>query len=163
MDLIQFIPPVIATVGSIQMAVIDIKQFRIPNKNLLITTFLVALTMTLVSIIDGRFTALLLAILGSIMSLLLFLFVHAINPKGLGMGDVKFAGLLGLTMSWLAFPVALRGFVFAFAATTIFAFFAMIFKRVRKNTLIPFAPFMVLGLLVVEFQYLAKVISFPYF
>ena len=158
MELLQIAPPLIATLGAIQIAIIDIKQLRIPNKNLAITSFLVLITMAIMTLITGNLKPLLFAILGSLISLLLFLFVHAINPGGLGMGDVKFAGLLGLTMSWLAFPGALRGFLFAFAATTTFALMAMIFKGVKKKTLIPFAPFMVLGLLIVEFQYLAGII-----
>jgi prepilin signal peptidase PulO-like enzyme (type II secretory pathway) len=57
-------------------------------------------------------------------------------------------------MSWFAFPSALLGLAFAFIASAVFASIAIILRMQKVDLLIPFGPFMVFGLLIVEFQHL---------
>jgi leader peptidase (prepilin peptidase)/N-methyltransferase len=67
------------------------------------------------------------------------------------MGDVKFAGLIGIALSWISFPSGLIGLGIAFIASSIFSILVFVVKRDRFQRIIPFAPFMLLGLLFVEF------------
>jgi leader peptidase (prepilin peptidase)/N-methyltransferase len=73
----------------------------------------------------------------------LFLFLAALAyPKGMGMGDVKLALLLGVAVGW-AVPVALfAGMIFAIVPSIVL--FSRHGKAARKMA-IPFAPFLALG------------------
>ncbi len=73
----------------------------------------------------------------------LFLFLAAlVYPRGMGMGDVKLALLLGVGVGW-AVPVALfAGMVLALVPSAVL--FARHGARARKMA-IPFAPFLALG------------------
>jgi leader peptidase (prepilin peptidase)/N-methyltransferase len=154
MGIIEILPVLIATGGSIYIAIIDIQEMRIPNRILLRLTLFTLATMFLASLIEGEILKVVLALFGGLFSIFIFFFIHLLRPEGLGMGDVKFAGFLGLTMSWFAFPSALLGLAFAFIASAVFASIAIIFRMQKVDLLIPFGPFMVFGLLIVEFQHL---------
>jgi len=73
----------------------------------------------------------------------LFLFVAALAyPRGMGMGDVKLALLLGVGVGW-SVPVALlAGMIFAIVPSVVL--FARHGSAARKMA-IPFAPFLALG------------------
>jgi leader peptidase (prepilin peptidase)/N-methyltransferase len=73
----------------------------------------------------------------------LFLFIAALAyPKGMGMGDVKLALLLGVAIGW-AVPVALMGGMILALVPSVFLL-AKYGSQARKKA-IPFAPFLALG------------------
>ncbi|NDE12934.1 MAG: hypothetical protein EBZ99_04840, partial [Actinobacteria bacterium] len=64
--------------------------------------------------------------------------------------DVKFAGLIGLTLSWISFPSGLIGLGLAFIFSSIFSISIFVVRRKSFKKVLPFAPFMLLGLFSVE-------------
>lgn len=68
-------------------------------------------------------------------------------PAGMGLGDVKWAGVLGMYLAWLGWAQLALGWVAAFvlAATTSVGLLAT--RRARRASTIPFGPFMILGAL----------------
>ncbi|MCA9381836.1 prepilin peptidase [Candidatus Dojkabacteria bacterium] len=73
---------------------------------------------------------------------LLFLVVLATKGKGMGMGDVKYAFLMGLI---IGFPSILLGLYIAVVIGAIFGIALILIKRKRMKSEIPFGPFLVLG------------------
>jgi len=74
-----------------------------------------------------------------------FLLAALIHPKGMGMGDVKLAGVMGLYLGKLVIPALLVAFV---AGTVVgLGLVARYGARSRKLG-VPFAPFLALGGLV---------------
>ena len=146
-------PPfeVIATGFALQLSVIDLQEMRIPNRILLPGIGLTAFSILLIGLMTSELIRALFALAGGAISVLIFFFLHLLRPSGLGMGDVKFAGLIGLTLSWISFPVGLIGLALAFIASSIFSIIIFVVKRNNFQRVIPFAPFMFLGLLFVEF------------
>jgi prepilin signal peptidase PulO-like enzyme (type II secretory pathway) len=67
------------------------------------------------------------------------------KEDSMGMGDVKYAFLIGLLLGWKSGLLAL-GFSFIFAAIIIVILFIQ--KKLKSKQKIPFGPFMSLGLLV---------------
>jgi len=76
-----------------------------------------------------------------------FYFLHVLTrARGMGFGDVKLAFAMGFFLGW---PRAIVGLYTAFIVGAIAGIVVMIFfKKKRKNRLIPFGPFMILGILV---------------
>lgn len=84
-----------------------------------------------------------LNLLGGLFSSLAFLLVVLVTRfKGLGLGDVKLAFLIGFLLGW---PKAAVAFWFSFVFGGAFAVVLLLLKRVRFSDTIPFGPFLVLG------------------
>lgn len=150
MDFLYLLPTLIATVFATYIALIDIREFRIPNQVLVPALLITVTSMLFASLIHGDPLRLAGAMIGGLLSLLAFFAIHLLNPAGLGMGDVKLAFLIGGTLSWIAFPMGLLGLGIAFIALAIFTIIQAIFRRGRMSRILPFAPFLLFGLLFVE-------------
>jgi leader peptidase (prepilin peptidase)/N-methyltransferase len=78
--------------------------------------------------------------------LFLFYFVLAmISPRGMGMGDVKLAGVLGLFLGSLGWGQLAVGAGAAFVLGGLFSIILLITKRAGRKSGIPFGPWMLLG------------------
>ena len=151
MDLLTFLPVLVATSFAIYLSLVDIREMRIPNRILFPGILITSLIILSVALLRMDLWRAILAICGGVISTATFFMIHLLKPKGLGMGDVKFAGLIGIALSWISFPSGLIGLGVAFIASSIFSILVFVVKRDRFQRIIPFAPFMLLGLLFVEF------------
>lgn len=149
-NLLTYLPIFIATGVASYISLIDIREMRIPNRVLLPGTLVTILSMFLVGFIDGSINRALIALLGGTLSLALFFLIHLLSPTGLGMGDVKFSALIGSALSWISFPLGLIGLGISFIASSLFSLIIFVVKRKSLKRVIPFAPFMLAGLLFVE-------------
>ena len=68
--------------------------------------------------------------------------------KGMGLGDVKLAVFMGL---FLGGQKTILAFYVAFVIGALVSLILMIFKKANRKTLIPFGPFLILGILVAWF------------
>ena len=125
----------------ITVAAIDLRSFTIPNRIVLPATAIVLATQ--IAFYPQRAGELVLA---SLVAAGLLLLPHLISSSSMGMGDVKLALLLGVTLGW----GAIGALMIAFVAVLPFAVVAMVRggSAARKVPL-PFGPFMALGALVV--------------
>ena len=71
-----------------------------------------------------------------------------INPSGLGLGDVKLAGVLGAFLGWLGWPAVLVGTVAAFVINAAVALVLLAARQVGTKSGIAFGPAMVAGAVV---------------
>lgn len=150
--------PVLAfSAGAVVIGAVDLRCRRIPT---LVVGYTVALCGGLIiagSIALDQPTAVTGAAIGAVAAGTLLLVLHVLSPTGLGMGDVRFASLVGLTAGWsgwapgdaVAGPAAA-----ALAAVFIAALVALVGHGVvawRRGhvTPLPFAPALALGGLVV--------------
>ena len=77
--------------------------------------------------------------------LLLILATLLINPKGMGMGDVKLAGLLGLLVGS---PLVFVAFSVTVVVGSGAAAYLLLAKGMGRHDVIPYGPFMVLGAII---------------
>jgi leader peptidase (prepilin peptidase)/N-methyltransferase len=68
-----------------------------------------------------------------------------VSPAGMGMGDVKLAGLLGLLLGWLGWPVVVAGFLLGFVVQAVLGLALIVLRRAGRDTELPFGPALVLG------------------
>jgi leader peptidase (prepilin peptidase) / N-methyltransferase len=64
-------------------------------------------------------------------------------PAGMGLGDVKWAVVLGAYLGWLSWSAVINGTLFAFLAAAVVLVVARIVGRRQAST--PMVPFMTLG------------------
>jgi leader peptidase (prepilin peptidase) / N-methyltransferase len=77
-----------------------------------------------------------------------FFMVALISPAGMGMGDVKLAGLIGLYLGYLSWGTVALGFFLAFLIGAVAGVGLMIAGKAGRKTQVPFGPFMALGAIV---------------
>jgi len=77
-----------------------------------------------------------------------FFVIALISPAGMGMGDVKLAGLIGLYLGYLSWGRVALGFFLAFLIGAVFGIALMIAGKAGRKTQVPFGPFMALGAIV---------------
>ncbi len=73
-----------------------------------------------------------------------FAALHALNPDGLGYGDVRLSGLLGLFLGWLGPDAMLAGTAFGAVGAAIVALTMLARRRGTRATL-AFGPFLAAG------------------
>jgi leader peptidase (prepilin peptidase)/N-methyltransferase len=71
--------------------------------------------------------------------------VAALSPEGLGFGDVKLLGLLGLVLGWAGWAVLVAGVVLGLLAGALGALVLMAIGRAGWRTAVPFGPSLLLG------------------
>lgn len=72
-----------------------------------------------------------------------YLVLAFISPAGLGLGDVKFSGAIGLLLGWYGWPYLIVGTVAAFVLNGLVALVAL--ARVGRKAEVPFGPTMIAG------------------
>ncbi|KKW47351.1 MAG: hypothetical protein A2128_02240 [Candidatus Liptonbacteria bacterium GWC1_60_9] len=88
-------------------------------------------------------------VLGAVGALLILGSIVLITRgKGMGMGDVKLGGALGLLFGW---PDIFMVIVFAFLAGTLVTLPQLLWKTKRLNDAVPFGPFLAVGALATFF------------
>jgi leader peptidase (prepilin peptidase)/N-methyltransferase len=120
---------------------IDFREHRLPN--LLVLTAYVGglLGFALVAQAQGDFDLLVRVIAGSVIASLAYLVIHLLG--GMGMGDVKYAAVVGLYLGSLGWTYLYIGSLISFAGAGLWVLPLMFSKRKTRN--VPFGPFMALG------------------
>jgi leader peptidase (prepilin peptidase)/N-methyltransferase len=136
-----------ASVG-LALAVIDLDTKRLPNILTLPSYGVLGVLLLLPAGIEGDWSAYLRAWLAAA-ALFGFYFVLAVvYPAGMGLGDVKLAGVLGLVLGWLGWgQLAIGGFLGFFLGAVVGGAL-MLVGRARRKSKIPFGPFMLAGALI---------------
>ncbi len=79
------------------------------------------------------------------MSVLVGFYLLLAATGGLGLGDVRLAGLLGLYLGWLGWTSLVTGTLTGFVLAGLTGAILMVAGRATRRTRLPFGPFMILG------------------
>jgi leader peptidase (prepilin peptidase) / N-methyltransferase len=130
---------------SVALAVIEVGVHRLPNA-LVLPAYPVAAALLLVpALVTGEGPRLPRAVAGMAALCGFYLLLALASPAGMGFGDVKLAGVLGMYLGWLGWPELLVGAFLAFPLGGLFSVAAMALRRAGRKFRIPFGPFMLLG------------------
>lgn len=130
---------------SIALALIDLDTHRIPNV-IVLPAYLVGLMLLgIAAVLSGSYPALLRAGIGCAALGIAYLAMAVAHPGGMGFGDVKLAGVLGLFLGWLGWAPLAVGAMLAFVLGGAFSLIVIVTKRGGRKTAIPFGPWMLAG------------------
>ncbi|MGY1714032.1 prepilin peptidase [Geodermatophilus sp. SYSU D01106] len=132
--------------AGVLLSVIDLREQLLPNRVLLPAVAGALVLLTVAAAAGDRWDDLLRAVLAGAAALGVAL-AMAMAAPGLGMGDVKLAGLLGLLLGWLGWPVVLVGFLLGFLAQAVLGLALMAAGRAGRRTELPFGPALAAGAL----------------
>lgn len=130
---------------SIALSAIDLELRRLPNP-IVLTAFVAGAGLLVPAIVlSGRTELLVSAGVGVGASFLFYLLLALIGPGGMGMGDVKLAGVLGLYLGALGWAPLVVGVAAAFAVGAIAGAIVLIARRSLRDRSLPFGPWMFVG------------------
>jgi len=127
------------------LVVIDLAVYRLPDviTGPMYPILLVALTVQ--AAVDGDWSRLGRAAAGGAVLAVGYLVLALLVPSGLGLGDVKLAGLLGVFLGWMGWPNVFVGTLAAFALNALVAVVLLVSRRVTRKGATAFGPWMVAG------------------
>ncbi len=130
---------------SVALALIDLDVKRLPNAIVLPSYPVVALLLLLPAAVSGVWGDYLRALIGMVALFALYFVLAIVYPAGMGFGDVKLAGVLGLCLGWLGWAeLAVGGFA-GFLLGGVIGAVLMVVGRATRKSQIPFGPFMLVG------------------
>ena len=130
---------------SIALAMIDLDTHTLPNKILLPAYPVAAVLLTAAALVAGEPGRVLTAFIGAAALFGLYLALALISPGGMGLGDVKLAGLLGLYLGYLGWGPLIVGAFGAFLLGGVFGLLLLATRKAKRRSGIPFGPWMLLA------------------
>ena len=130
---------------SLTLAVIDVRTHRLPNA-LVLPAYPVALVVLVVCCVLGEdWSRLIRALIGALALFVFYFALRLMSPRGMGGGDVKLAGLLGLVLGWVGWSALAIGTLAGFVLGGLWGIGLLTTRRADRRTAIPFGPWMLAG------------------
>jgi leader peptidase (prepilin peptidase) / N-methyltransferase len=132
----------------VALAAIDLGHRRLPNSLVLPSYAIGAALLLLAALVRGEPSAYARALLGMAGLFVFYLVLALVNPAGMGFGDVKLAGVLGLYLGYLGGAELVVGAFLGFLLGALAGVGLVLARRATRRSHLPFGPFMVAGALV---------------
>jgi len=152
LDLLSALPAYLyfAAIG-IALAMIDIELKRLPNRIVLPSYPVLGLLLAGAAVADGDGWRLVRAVLAAAALFGFFVVLSLVYPSGMGFGDTKLAGVLGLVLGYLSWSAVLVGTFTGFLLGALVGVVVLASGRGNRKTALPFGPFLIGGALIALF------------
>jgi leader peptidase (prepilin peptidase)/N-methyltransferase len=138
--------PLVVFIGfGTRLSAIDIKVHRLPNQ--LVAWFTAIQIATLIALGLDDINDLKLPVLVAVGTSAVYSILFILSRGSLGMGDVKFAFPLGLTVGWYAPELWLMAIFGTFLSAGVVALVGIITKRMNRQSKLALGPYMFLSTL----------------
>jgi len=147
-DVLPIVPALwLMSSSCLALWLIDVRHHRLPNAIVYPLYPLITATLVFAGVTSAQWR--LGQVLGSAALWAVFFGVVYIASlgKGMGLGDVKFAPVLGAVLGWFGWGASIFGLLAAFVVGGLFSLALLLLGRSRRQA-IPFGPFMIIGALV---------------
>jgi leader peptidase (prepilin peptidase) / N-methyltransferase len=131
----------------VALAAIDIAVQRLPDRLTLPAYPILIALLTGAAIVGHDFGALLRALLGGLALAGVYLVLALVGRGQLGGGDIKLAGVAGLALGWLGWPILIDGTALGFALSAVAIVALLAAQRLTLRSAISFGPFLFAGAL----------------
>lgn len=130
---------------SVALAAIDIDTHTLPNSIVLPAYPVGAALLIVAGLLGGQPERVLTSLLGGGVMFGVYLLLALVYPGGMGFGDVKLAGVLGLYLGWLGWGSLAVGAFGAFLLGGLFSLVLILTRKADRKSGIPFGPWMLAG------------------
>jgi leader peptidase (prepilin peptidase)/N-methyltransferase len=131
-------------VVGVMLAYIDWRTRLLPTRLIAPSYAIVAVLAVLASTFSDDWGSLLRAAAGWLVAGGLFLVLWLVYPKGMGYGDVRLSGVLGIALGWLGWPELIVGVYSGFVLGALGGGLLSLLRVVDRKRY-PFGPFMLAG------------------
>ncbi|WBU37651.1 prepilin peptidase [Homoserinibacter sp. YIM 151385] len=130
---------------SIALSAIDLDVHRLPDAIVLPAYLVSGVLLAAAGLLAGRPELLLGALIGGAALFAFYFLIAFIRPGGMGFGDIKLAGVLGLHLGYAGLAQSVVGTAAAFLLGGLVAIALIIVRRAERGGGIPFGPWMLAG------------------
>jgi leader peptidase (prepilin peptidase)/N-methyltransferase len=129
--------------GSALLAFLDARTLRLPSR-VLYPAFWSGLTLlTWSAACSGSWPRLSVALLSAAVLVAVFFLLH--KTSGLGRGDVRLVGLLGLFLGWFGPATVVGGVMLGTVIAGVTGAVLLLARRAERNGILPYGPFLIVG------------------
>ncbi|MFI6829631.1 prepilin peptidase [Kribbella sp. NPDC050241] len=96
---------------------------------------------------SGDWGALRRAAIAGVIGFVVFYVLWFVFPSGVGFGDVRLSGLLGLALGWLGWGEFVSGLYGGFFIGALVGIVLIVARGMKRKQMVPFGPFMLMGAL----------------
>ena len=134
-----------AVIVLVPLVLVDLRARRLPDPLTLGGAGALVVTLAVSGAWSGDFAPWWRGLAGAGLLAGVLLVLHLVSPSGMGFGDVKFAGVLGIYLGWISWGTVALGAFAGFLLGGVVGGVMLATKRATRKTGIPFGPFMILG------------------
>jgi leader peptidase (prepilin peptidase)/N-methyltransferase len=131
--------------AAVVLASVDLLAHRLPDRVTYPTYVVCALAFTADAALLDAWGPLLRALVAGLAAFAVATAAAAVSPEGLGFGDVKLLGLLGLVLGWAGWGVLLGGVLLGLLAGAVVSLVLLVTGRAGWRTALPFGPPLLAG------------------
>jgi leader peptidase (prepilin peptidase)/N-methyltransferase len=131
--------------GLVALAAVDLDQMILPRTIIYWTLALGAPLLVIASAVDGDWRRCVDALLGGALAFAALFVVHVIAPRGMGFGDVRLAGLIGVFVGWLGLAQVAIALFLGFLVGSVVGMALIALGRKGRRSRLPFGPFLATG------------------
>jgi leader peptidase (prepilin peptidase)/N-methyltransferase len=124
---------------------VDLARHRLPDRVTYPAAAVCAAAFLVDAVVLGTWSALVRAALAAAVTFGVAALAAATSPAGLGFGDVKLLGLLGLLLGWVGWEQLVTGVFLGLVVGALAAVTLLATRRARWRTALPFGPPLLLG------------------
>ena len=129
----------------------DLSHRLVPRSLVYPALALIVPLLVLAAAVDHRWHSLTGSVVGGAVAFGLFFAIWWFVPRGMGFGDVRLAGTIGLTVGFLSLLHAYVAFLAGFITGMVFGLMLAVVSSSGRKTRIPFAPSLSVGAVIAVF------------
>ena len=131
--------------AAVVLAQVDLAVHRLPDRVVFPSMAVVAAAQLADAVVLGTWDELLRAVLAGLAAFALAAAAAIVSPGGMGFGDVKLIGLLGLLLGWFGWTLLLLGVLLGFVVGALGALVLMAWRRAGWRTEVALGPSLLIG------------------
>ncbi|HZM53487.1 MAG TPA: prepilin peptidase [Acidimicrobiales bacterium] len=135
----------------VAVSVTDLSHRLVPRHLLYPALALIVPLLAATSAVDHGWHSLVGSAIAGAVAFGIFFLIWWFIPRGMGFGDVRLAGVIGLTVGYLSLLHAYVAFLAGFVVGMVFGVVMMVVSSTGRKTRIPFAPSLAVGAVIAVF------------
>jgi leader peptidase (prepilin peptidase)/N-methyltransferase len=137
---------ILAVSGAV-LGYIDTRTRYLPSAIIWPTYVLVGVALLVGAAATGEWDALRRAVIAGAVGFAGFYLMWRVFPQGVGFGDVRLSGLLGLALGWIGWGELVAGLYLGFFLGAVIGIVLRAARVLQRKQMFPFGPFMLVGAL----------------
>jgi leader peptidase (prepilin peptidase)/N-methyltransferase len=139
------VPYLVFVAMAVAVSVTDLSHRLVPRNLIYGALALIVPLLLAVSAVDHTWSFLVRAVVWGAVAFAVFFLIWFLVPRGMGFGDVRLAGVIGLTVGYLGPVHVYLAFLCGFVLGLLFGLMLMVGSSAGRKTRIPFAPALAAG------------------
>jgi leader peptidase (prepilin peptidase) / N-methyltransferase len=131
--------------AAVVLAQVDLAVHRLPDRVVFPSIAVVTAAWLADAVVLGTWDALLRAVVAGLTAFGAAVAAALVSPGGMGFGDVKLLGLLGVLLGWFGWPVLGLGVILGFVAGALGTVVLLVLRRAGWRSEVALGPSLLLG------------------